>query len=82
MFQHSSEVSFGGECMTCHENRDACTSCHRSMLPVPHTFGIEFANPGDGGSHADEAKAFIETCISCHDVGEDDPTCARCHDYK
>ena len=79
LFNHFAESSFGGECMVCHETREYCTKCHRTSIPTPHTFGPSFANNIDGGSHKDEAEAFIEVCISCHDVGENDPTCAKCH---
>ncbi|MDP8207358.1 MAG: cytochrome c3 family protein [Candidatus Electryonea clarkiae] len=79
-FNHFTESAFGGECLVCHETRDECTSCHRSILPTPHGFGPVWAHPDNGGDHVEEAKSFMETCIACHDIGEDDPTCARCHD--
>lgn len=78
-FNHFAESSFGGECLVCHETRESCTSCHRSMLPMPHVLGAVYANRNDGGEHVSEAKAFIEVCVSCHDVGND-ATCAKCHD--
>jgi hypothetical protein len=79
LFIHGAESSSGGECLACHEDRTYCSSCHRLMLPIPHPLGDpSFAN-SEGGRHTSEAKAFIEACISCHDVEGLDPTCARCH---
>jgi hypothetical protein len=67
--------------MTCHETRETCTSCHRSMVKTPHPLGsLSFANKTNGGDHVKEAESFIEVCISCHDVGNADPTCNKCHD--
>lgn len=79
MFDHFTEVSWGRDCFTCHETRESCTSCHKTMVPVPHELGPRYASYPGGGEHAEEAKAFSETCLSCHDIGGDDPTCARCH---
>lgn len=80
VFNHFAEADFGGECMVCHESRETCTACHRSMNLMPHPYrDITFANENDGGSHKELAESFIETCISCHDVGGDDPTCSTCH---
>jgi hypothetical protein len=78
IFNHFTEADFGGECLACHETRQFCTNCHRTMLPVPHPLGLIWAND-DGGEHTAEAETFIETCLSCHDLGGDNPTCARCH---
>ena len=79
IFSHFTESATGEECMVCHETRETCTNCHRTMIPLPHGVGPDFANTITGGEHVDEAKSFLETCISCHDVGETDPICARCH---
>jgi len=79
IFNHGIEADWSGECLSCHETRSECTSCHRQRIPVPHPFGPAFANTADGGAHVDEARAFIESCLACHDAGEGDPTCARCH---
>jgi hypothetical protein len=80
LFVHGDDVMSGGECFVCHEDRQECVSCHRTMLPVPHTLGDpSFANQEDGGSHKNEAEAYFEACLSCHDQGSVDPTCARCH---
>jgi hypothetical protein len=80
LHEHWAEASFGQDCLVCHETRRSCTECHRALVPVPHEFGPEFANDLAGGAHVDEAKAFPETCLSCHDVDSTDHTCARCHD--
>jgi len=78
-FNHGIEAMWSGSCMDCHETRESCTTCHRSMLPIPHEMGIEYANMTNGGDHAEDAKAFSETCLTCHDLGKEEPTCARCH---
>jgi hypothetical protein len=80
LHEHWAEAAFGDDCLVCHETRQSCTQCHLAMVPVPHPFGPGFANDFSGGAHADEAKAFPETCLSCHDVESGDHTCARCHD--
>ena len=78
LFNHFAEADFGGDCMVCHESREECTACHRAWLPIPHEIGPAFAND-EGGDHTKLAESFIETCVSCHDIGGDDPTCAQCH---
>jgi len=80
MFVHAAEASSGAECLVCHEDRTFCSSCHRVTIPIPHPLGDPaFADGEEGGSHADEAISFYEVCVSCHDLGTPDPTCARCH---
>ena len=79
-FNHFAETSYGAECLTCHETRETCTECHRAVLPLPHPLGQVWANNVSGGDHMEDAKSFMESCLSCHDVGEDDPTCAKCHE--
>lgn len=79
-FNHFTEASYGEDCLVCHETRTFCTDCHKVMTPLPHKLGAEWANYPNGGEHVDEARAFGETCISCHDLGGNDPTCARCHE--
>lgn len=80
IFVHAAEASAGAECLICHEDRTFCSSCHRVTIPIPHPLGDPtFANSEEGGSHTDEATAFFEVCVSCHDLGTTDPTCARCH---
>lgn len=80
LFRHSAEVAFGAECLVCHETRESCTNCHRSMIPMPHSFGPAWANDVNGGEHQRDAEAFMDACISCHDIEGGDPTCARCHE--
>ncbi len=79
MFDHYVDASYGGECLVCHESYSECVSCHRSMIPTPHEIGPMYANNMDGGDHVEEVRAFPETCLACHDLGEQEPTCARCH---
>ncbi len=79
-FNHFSETMFGGECMVCHETRESCIMCHRAMTPMPHALGPAYANAMEGGEHAAEAEMFYETCLSCHDTIDEDPTCAKCHE--
>lgn len=80
LFVHGDEAAFGGDCFVCHEDRANCSSCHRAMLPVPHLLGDpSFANEETGGTHKEDAEAFLEACITCHDMGQTEPTCARCH---
>ena len=79
LFNHFAEADFGGECLVCHEVRSYCTDCHRVMIRAPHPFGYAYANPTDGGDHKADYEAFPESCLSCHDLGDVDPTCVRCH---
>jgi len=78
-FNHGIEAAWSGECLSCHETRSECTECHRTMLPVPHPFGPAYANTSTGGAHVEDAQSFIESCLACHDVTGEEPTCARCH---
>jgi len=79
LFNHFTDTDFGAECLSCHETRTKCVSCHRAMIPAPHSFGPAFANPETGGEHTEEFRASPQTCLACHDLGKRDPTCARCH---
>lgn len=79
-FNHSTETMTGAECLVCHETRESCVVCHKSMLPRPHVLGLTYANTRDGGDHKEDAEIFIESCLACHDVTNDDPTCAKCHE--
>jgi hypothetical protein len=80
MFVHGDEALSGGDCLICHEDRSECSACHRAQLPVPHPLGDPtFANPYTGGDHREDAEAFFESCLACHDQGSASPTCARCH---
>lgn len=81
IFNHSVEAVMTSNCMTCHETRESCVECHRAQIPVPHGFGPQFANKDNGGGdHKEEAEAYIDACLNCHDVESDDPTCIRCHE--
>ncbi len=78
-FSHSLETMYGQECLSCHETRDDCIACHRATVPTPHPLGPTYANNADGGEHVDDASAFLLACLACHDVENQDPVCARCH---
>jgi hypothetical protein len=77
------------ECMTCHEPQSFCAECHAAggninqagFRPASHNVaGFTTIGLGSGGGlHAEEAKRDIESCISCHDVEGQDPTCMTCH---
>jgi hypothetical protein len=69
-------------CGVCHEQRSFCTDCHRDMgiLPADH-FRAGFVT-SDGGTHGMSAEFDLESCMSCHDVPNQEPVCARCHDAK
>ncbi|RJP76421.1 MAG: hypothetical protein C4524_10110 [Candidatus Zixiibacteriota bacterium] len=71
------------ECLTCHETREFCVDCHRQQRVLTHPLGAGWANVTTGGAHAGEAEANLESCLSCHDLGLDDPTCIRpgCHGH-
>jgi len=80
LFNHFADAAFGGECLVCHESRKFCVDCHRRMIHIPHPFGWgEYANREDGGKHVEEARLYLETCLSCHDVEGEDHTCGKCH---
>lgn len=76
---HAVEAGWKANCLACHESNEQCLACHRVQVPVPHPFGAKHANVNDGGTHKDDVKAFPETCVTCHDLGGEDPTCAKCH---
>ncbi len=66
-------------CGTCHEQRSFCIDCHRDMniLPADH-FRAGFLT-SSGGTHGESAQFDLESCMSCHDTPNAEPTCARCH---
>lgn len=66
-------------CGTCHEQRSFCLDCHRDLnvLPTDH-FRPGFVTP-NGGTHGEAAEFDLESCMSCHDTPNSEPTCARCH---
>lgn len=77
------------ECASCHEPQTFCAECHAeggninqaSFRPASHDVpGFATVGRGTGGGlHAEEGKRDIESCISCHDVEGQDPTCMTCH---
>lgn len=79
VFSHYADAAWGAECLSCHETRRSCTDCHRRSLPLAHPLGPDWANRTTGGEHRNQAEAFMESCLACHDLGAADPTCAKCH---
>ncbi len=71
------------ECQSCHQAETFCVECHSStgVMPSTHTMpGFVLIGKGSGGGqHSILAKRDIESCIACHDVVGQDPTCVRCH---
>jgi hypothetical protein len=77
------------ECSTCHEVQNFCVECHQAggninqvkFKPASHNVaGFTTLGAGTGGGlHAEEAKRDMESCIGCHDVEGQDPTCLTCH---
>jgi hypothetical protein len=67
-------------CMTCHEDRETCASCHaaENVLPEDHS-RADWASGSGGGRHAEEGRFDIESCVACHDTGTEAPTCSPCH---
>lgn len=68
------------QCSTCHQEPTYCSSCHiaERVLPTDHSQAGWVSTTG-GGRHATEGVFDMESCIACHDTGEADPSCARCH---
>lgn len=79
LFNHATDAAMGGRCLSCHETRESCTSCHRATIPLRHPLGFSWANLEKGGNHAEEGRMYFESCLACHDQGANEPTCARCH---
>jgi hypothetical protein len=81
VFAHANEAR-GNElvCGTCHDEREFCSSCHvaERVLPRSHS-RVDWVRIDDGGTHADEARFDIESCMSCHEGGASSPICADCH---
>ncbi|KAA3613153.1 MAG: hypothetical protein D8M58_12660 [Calditrichaeota bacterium] len=67
-------------CITCHEERSFCSSCHIENAVMPHNHVPGWANqiPGDGGLHRIEATIDLENCMSCHEHNAEQ-ICAQCH---
>jgi len=68
------------DCQTCHLEPQFCSSCHAAeqILPRSHSRG-DWILGGSGGTHAEDARFNMESCIACHDAGNQDPICATCH---
>lgn len=77
------------ECAGCHEPQTFCAECHAAgglinqfrFKPASHSVaGFATIGSGSGGGlHAEEARRDMESCVSCHDVEGEDPTCMLCH---
>lgn len=77
------------ECQSCHSVQTFCAECHNAggnitqikFKPASHLVpGFTTLGRGSGGGlHAEEARRDMETCIACHDVEGQDPTCMTCH---
>jgi len=67
-------------CASCHEDAGFCQSCHQAerVMPRDHSFA-DWVESNGGGRHAEEGRFDLETCVGCHDTGNQAPTCARCH---
>jgi len=63
-------------CSTCHEDAGFCADCHRAEKILPQSHSAADWIPS---RHGVEASFNIETCIACHDQGDNDPVCAQCH---
>lgn len=80
-FEHALDAR-GNEmqCAVCHQDPTYCSSCHAAeqVLPTDHSQSGWVSSSG-GGRHATEGIFNLESCISCHDGGTAEPSCARCH---
>ncbi len=80
VFRHAVDAR-GNEfaCASCHGERSFCVSCHvaERVIPLNHS-RADWALPG-GGSHAEEGRFDLESCIACHEDGGGSPVCADCH---
>jgi hypothetical protein len=68
------------QCAVCHQDPNHCGNCHiaERVLPRDHS-QAGWVNGSGGGRHATEAVFNMESCISCHAGGAEEPACARCH---
>jgi hypothetical protein len=89
-FEHGIDArGRSAECATCHEPQTFCAECHQAggninqirFRPASHDVpGFTTIGRGSGGGfHAEEARRDMESCVSCHDVEGQDPTCLTCH---
>ena len=78
------------DCATCHEfdTGDFCVECHDQganpdIRPAwhggPDWGALAGAVGSGGGRHAELARRDMETCMVCHDLQGEDPTCLLCH---
>jgi hypothetical protein len=67
-------------CASCHESAQFCQSCHQAerVMPRDHSRS-DWVLRKTGGKHAEEGRFDLETCVSCHDAGNQAPICADCH---
>ncbi len=81
--------SRASDCSSCHDRQTFCVTCHEAggeitqqkIKPADHNeAGFTTIGKGSGGGrHAELAKRDLESCLSCHDVQGNDPTCMLCH---
>jgi len=77
------------DCQACHDVARFCTDCHLQENVLNGKKPVWHGGPGwgaiagwvgtGGGRHAELAKRDMETCMACHDVEGNDPTCLLCH---
>lgn len=54
-------------CLTCHESKEYCNTCHQVKMPHPADFVVK---------HPKEAEKADQTCFNCHEVAN----CQACHE--
>jgi hypothetical protein len=67
------------DCYVCHQDPEYCSSCHAANQVMPHDHSSAGWLNSSGGDHAVEGLFDMESCIACHDAGDQSPSCARCH---
>jgi hypothetical protein len=77
------------DCSGCHDRQAFCADCHQNggmltegkIKPQSHFEAgwIMIGAGSGGGRHAQMGRRDIESCVSCHDVEGQDPTCVLCH---
>jgi hypothetical protein len=77
------------DCSTCHDRQTFCADCHQNggvltegkIKPQSHFEAgwVTIGPASGGGRHAQMGRRDIESCVSCHDVEGQDPTCVLCH---
>lgn len=67
-------------CASCHEDAGFCQSCHQAERVMPRSHSrADWVQTKGGGRHAEDGRFDLETCVGCHDTGNQAPVCARCH---